>query len=195
MKKTIAFLIIVISLSYCSCNRCGSGDQPTDPRVSSCFFKVGSYFIYNDTIDQIIDSQYVYLYSYLPNVQLGLYDNCFKYANQYEMNESSYRNGLLYDTISSICRFSPGYVSWGHGVGSSGGAYYPVMDSLFNNFNVAGYVYPTVYLTGETIYGVTPASDIPVDYYFAPGYGVVKRVEHRPTGDVSWDLIGYHIIP
>jgi hypothetical protein len=68
------------------------------------------------------------------------------------------------------------------------------MDTLFNNFFVAGYAYPTVYKTEGIKYGITVASNISVDFYFAPGYGVVKRVEHRSTGDVSWDLIRYHIL-
>ncbi len=195
MKKIIAFVIILISLSYCSCNRCDDADEPTDPRVSSCFFKVGSYFIYSDTTDHIIDSQYVSLYSYLPNFAPTAYDGaCFNYANQYQMVEKSYRNGVLYDTISSFCNQSPGDVSWSNGVGTSGGVYYPGMDSSFNNFVVAGNVYTTVYETGETIYGVIATEDITVVYYFAPGYGVVKRIEHRLTGDVSWDLIRYHIM-
>jgi hypothetical protein len=110
------------------------------------------------------------------------------------MVEKSYRNGVLYDTISSFCNQSPGDVSWSNGVGTSGGVYYPGMDSSFNNFVVAGNVYTTVYETGETIYGVIATEDITVVYYFAPGYGVVKRIEHRLTGDVSWDLIRYHIM-
>ena len=193
MKKTIAFVVILISLSCCGCRKCGSPDNPTDSRVSSCFFKVGSYFIYNDTTDHIIDSQYVFLYSYQPNFFPSVSDGCTSYTNSYNMQMISYRNGLLYDTISSLCDASPGYVAWSHGAGSSASAYYPGMDSSFNNFVVDGHVYPTVYLTGDVIYGVTPASNIQVDYYFAPGYGVVKRVEHRTTGDVSWDLIRYHI--
>jgi hypothetical protein len=68
------------------------------------------------------------------------------------------------------------------------------MDSSFNNFVVGGHVYPTVYKSQGIIYGATVASNIPVDYYFAKGYGIVKRIEHRTTGDVSWDLIRYHIL-
>ena len=194
MKRAVIFVMILISLSYCSCNSCANVDKPTDPRVSACFFKVGSYFIYNDSIDHIIDSQYVFQYSYRPNFLPSMYDNCTLYINQYQMWETSYRNGLLYDTISSLCNTSPGSVAWSHGVGSSGGEYDPRMDTSFNSLAVGGHIYPTVYLTGEVIYGITVASDILVDFYFAPGYGVVKRVEHRPTGDVSWDLIRHHIV-
>jgi hypothetical protein len=111
MKKIIAFAVILISLSYCSCNRCANVDEPTDPRISSYFFKVGSYFIYNDTTDHIIDSQYVFMYNYRPNFLPNMYDNCTTYTNQYEMLEISYRNGLLYDTISSLCNTSPGMVT------------------------------------------------------------------------------------
>jgi hypothetical protein len=34
----------------------------------------------------------------------------------------------------------------------------------------------------------------PTDLYYASGYGIVKIVEHRPTGDVSHDLVNYKII-
>jgi hypothetical protein len=196
MKKTLVLLMILISLSYCSCNRCGSGDNPTDPRISSCFFKVGSYFIYSDTTDHIIDSQYVFLYSYKPNSIPIIYDMCTEYDNQYEMWEASYRNSLLYDSIYSACNSSPGYLYLRDGINSSGTSTYynPGMDTLFNNFFVDGYVYATVYKTEGIIYGINVASNITLDFYFAPGYGIVKKVEHRPTGDVSWDLIRYHIL-
>ena len=179
--------MILISLSYCSCNSCVNVDKPTDSRVSACFFKVGSYFIYNDSIDHIIDSQYVFQYSYRPNFLPSMYDNCTLYTNQYQMWETSYRNGLLYDSIYSSCNTSPGFLS-------SVTTYDPRMDTLFNNFVVGGHVYPTVYKTEGIIYRVPVDSNIPVDYYFATGYGVVKRVEHRQAGDVSWDLIRYHIL-
>ena len=194
MKRAVIFVMILISLSYCSCNSCANVDKPTDPRVSACFFKVGSYFIYNDSIDHIIDSQYVFQYSYRPNFLPSMYDNCTLYINQYQMWETSYRNSFLYDSIYSSCNTTPGYIAWGEVGNYLVTSYDPGMDTSFNNFFVGGHIYPTVYKTGGRIYGVTLASDIIVDFYFAPGFGVVKRVEHRQAGDVNWDLIRYHIL-
>ena len=194
MKRAVIFVMILISLSYCSCNSCANVDKPTDPRVSACFFKVGSYFIYNDSTDQIIDSQFVFQYSYRPNFLPSMYDNCTLYINQYQMWETSYRNSFLYDSIYSSCNTTPGYIAWGEVGNYLVTSYDPGMDTSFNNFFVGGHIYPTVYKTEGRIYGVTVASDIIVDFYFAPGYGIVKRVEHRQAGDVNWDLIRYHIL-
>jgi hypothetical protein len=91
MKKIIAFAVILISLLCSSCEKCVHQYEATDPRISSCFFKVGSYFIYSDTTDHIIDSQYVFLYSYQPNsVVLG--NECSTYANEYILNKDRITN-------------------------------------------------------------------------------------------------------
>ena len=201
MKKVIVFVMVLVLLAYCSCQRCGGYDYPTDRRVSGCFFKVGSYFIYNDTADQIIDSQYVFMYSYLPNSVPQVYDGaCFDYYSQYKMWETSYRNGLYYDSIYS---YSPDaadlYYDYGNRTpfgalfnpSSSGPPCCSPLDTPFSNFSVGGKAYATVYeVPNCELFNDT----VPTDLYFAQGYGVVKRVEHRPTGDVSWDLIRYHIV-
>ena len=193
MKKVIAFVVILISLSYCSCNKCGSGDNPTDPHISSCFFKVGSYFIYNDTTDHIIDSQYVFQYSYQPNFIPIMYDMCTEYDNQYQMWETSFRKGLFYDTIATKAN-DPYNLCWSQTEGViSSNCYNPTYDTLINNFMMGGHVYPTVYidLGGERL---SEGTIVGTDLYIATGYGIIKRVEHRLTGDVSWDLIRYHIV-
>ena len=185
--------MILISLLCNSCEKCVHIYEATDPRISSCFFKVGSYFIYSDTTDHIIDSQYVFLYSYLPNsVVLG--GECSTYANEYNMMQSSYRNGLLYDTIytSTPSARAPNYLFYGVGtIGGIDGSYYPNLDTSYNNFFVGGNAYATVYKVPncQLLYDT-----IPTDLYFASGYGVVKKIEHRTTGNVSWDLIRYHIL-
>jgi hypothetical protein len=33
----------------------------------------------------------------------------------------------------------------------------------------------------------------PTDLYFSSGAGIVKMVQHRPSGDVPWILVNYHI--
>jgi hypothetical protein len=190
MKKTLVLLMILISLSYCSCNRCANIDNPTDPRISSCFFKVGSYFIYSDTTDHIIDSQYIFFYSYLPNFFSSRSDECTSYTSSYNMQLISYRNGLYYDSISVYSR-EQDYLCWSQTEGGiSGNCFDPQYATLINNFAVGGNVYPTVY--------EDPACELissdTIDLYFVPGYSIVKRVEHRPTGDVNWDLIRYHIL-
>jgi hypothetical protein len=191
MKKIIAFAVILISLLCSSCEKCVHQYEATDPRISSCFFKVGSYFIYSDTTDHIIDSQYVFLYSYQPNsVVLG--NECSTYANEYNYYAASYRNGIIYDTVGASARAS-NYLCVGETEGGANGTcYYPDHDTAFNNFDVSGKIYPTVYKSSGVIYQGN--NTIIQDYYFASGYGVVKKVQHWTTGDVSWDLIRYHIL-
>lgn len=201
MKKGFVFIVVLISLLCDSCKRCGSGDNATDARVSSCFFKVGSYFIYNNATEQIIDSQYVLSYSYQPNsALLGFYDECGNiYANSYKMWVISYRNGLYYDSIYSYSG-NPDDLYYDYGTRAPFGALFdpssngqpccPPLDTPFNNFAVGGNVYATVYKVSNCeLFHDT----VPTDLYFAPGYGVVKRLEHRTSGNVSWDLIRYHI--
>lgn len=72
--------------------------------------------------------------------------------------------------------------------------FYTVDDSIhYQNFSVGGHVFQTVYKTSR-LQVVAGSDTVNTDLYYAPGYGIVKKVEHRPTGDVNWDLVRYHIV-
>ena len=33
----------------------------------------------------------------------------------------------------------------------------------------------------------------PTDLYFVTGAGIVKMIQHKPSGDIPWTLVNYHI--
>ena len=203
MKNGFVFIVVLISLLCDSCKKCDCNVYATDSRVSSSFFKVGSYFIYNNATDHIIDSQYVISYNYQPNsVVVGLGADCNPkcYTSTYKMWVISYRNGLYYDSIYSYSD-NPDDLYYDYGNRAPFGAFFDPssdgqsghapLDTPFNNFAVGGNVYAKVYKVSNCeIFHDTVSTDL----YFAPGYGVVKRLEHPTTGNVSWDLIRYHIV-
>ena len=198
MKNLLIFFISTFTLaSFQSCKNCNSYLN-LDSRAVECVFKVGSYFVYNDSSDQIIDSEYVYQYTYHINSDILYYrDDCYTYGDELSMSQSSFHNGVLYDKIYTDN-------SGPEGIGtydslryyySSPSFFYPYTDTFIsNNFVVSGHVYPTVYKNNYPASTVKNGDTIPTDFYYAPNYGIIKRVEHRPTGDVSWDLIRYHIV-
>jgi hypothetical protein len=203
MKKILfSFIILSFSLVFGSCKKCGHDEIP-DYNILNFLVKSGSYFIYSDSTDHIIDSEYVYKYTYAPGQGTGNYSegNCNYTTDWVYMCQSSYRNGLFYDSIFSLLPdFSYLYMYDSKSYLFGGGTIQvypptgPDPDSFFHtNFFVGGQYYPKV-LENELQVGITENNDtIPISLYFAPNYGIVKRVEHRATGDVSWDLIRYHI--
>jgi hypothetical protein len=106
------------------------------------------------------------------------------------MTEISYRNSLFYDSIyeSGVIYISDSKRFW-----ISGGYVYGADLIVPNPMTVNGILYPAVYKGYQQLI-VDNSDTIPTDLYFASNYGIIKRVEHRPTGDVSWDLIRYHIV-
>jgi hypothetical protein len=111
------------------------------------------------------------------------------------MTQVSYRNGLFYDSIYSYTQDPTELwrTETTGDVSPLAPAFVPSTDSLISNFSVSGTVYPTVY-KGSPELVAEGSNTVSTDLYFAPGYGIVKRVEHRTTGDVSWDLIRSHIV-
>jgi hypothetical protein len=192
-KALIIFILFLSIVFFQSCQNCNTYYH-SDPVVVSCMFKIGSYFVYNDSTDHIIDSEYVYQYTYHINgVELTYEDNCLTYGDVLSMSQLSFHNGSFYDKIYSdgsapphfflydSLRYDYSFPGWTFAL------------SVLSNFSVSNNIYPTVY-KDSSVYGTLVGTDtIPTDLYFAPNYGIVKKVEHRPTGDVSWDLIRYHI--
>jgi hypothetical protein len=201
MKNNLnLFVLLVSALCFQSCRNCTKdGYLPyvaTDPRIVSCFFQVGSYFIYYDSTDNIIDSQYVNSYYYQSkSMELGGRDGCYTFGDTYVMTQRSYRNGVLYDSIqtsqiqSALVRQESAPQAPQTKPGFS-----PGIDTLINNFSVLGTVFPTAYKAEEALLLLEGSDTVSMTLYFSPGYGIVKRTEHRPTGDVSWDLIRYNIV-
>ena len=201
MKKTyfisciISIIISIVCLS--SCQKCPNEYTPIDQRIAADTFKVGSYFIYLDSVDQIIDSEYVYQYYFSPHYLINYTDGCAYYADELQMYESSFRNGTSYnDTI--VWTFAGFMVvfdyKWLNLTGDSDPALNPGSDMTIVNYTIAGTTYPIVYKSSNQALIPEGSDTIHADIYFATGYGIVQRIEHRPTGDVPWNLIRYHIV-
>lgn len=205
MKKAIlisCILAILISIVFLpSCHKCPKSYTPVDPRIAADTFKVGSYFIYLDSVDQIIDSEYVYQYSFSTHNLINYTeDGCSYYADELQMYESSFRNGVSYnDTIFWDLSFTPYIMTVYDYKWLANGGNGPFLnlesDMTISNYTVAGTIYPIVYKSStQQALIVEGGNTVHADIYFATGYGIVQRIEHRPTGDVSWDLIRYHIV-
>jgi len=197
MNKVLRLIIIIATtLFFQSCQKCNTYYH-SDPVIVSSFFKTGSYFVYSDTADHIIDSEYVCKYTYLVNgIFLTKEDACLTYGDELSMSQLSFHNGSFYDKIYSDGS-APPHLSITDSLGHlfSASAYNYSFDlSVLSNFPVSGNIYPTVYKDSSAYSAIVGSDTVPTDLYFAPNYGIVKRVEHRPTGDVSWDLIRYNIV-
>jgi hypothetical protein len=139
------FISFIVIVSFNSCKNCNTY-HATDSRVANCFFKVGSYFVYSNGVDHIIDSQYVFQYATSKYVSSQI-DECLTYENNYNMSQKSYRNGLFYDTIYSSA-VDPANLSRGETEGvieQPAPIYMPYYDSSISNFSVGRQVFPMVY--------------------------------------------------
>jgi len=202
MNKALSIIFLFITIaSFQSCRNCNTYVH-TAPIILDCVFKAGSYFVYNDSTDHIIDSEYVYQYTYQINgVELSRTDGCFTYGGDIiSMSQNSFHDGIFFDKIYSNNESQPVYLFIGDSLGydhplSEAPTFMPYNNSsVLSNFSVSGNIYPTVYKDSSAYSTIVGSDTVPTDLYFAPNYGIVKRVEHRPTGDVSWDLIRYHIV-
>jgi len=199
-KVFTIFLLFLAIFFFQSCRNCNK-DIALDSSVLDYFSKSGSYFIYSDSSDHIIDSEYVYRYTYNVGVtQVGEpMDGCYTSGDLVKMYQLSFQNTVFYDSLNTAAGIASYY-----GIIDTKG-YYHYTQSVnfiepsyntpsFNNFFVGGNVFPIVYEEASAYYLIENGDSVPMDLYFAPNYGIVKRVEHRPTGDVSWDLIRSHIV-
>lgn len=241
MKKILFYsmIIILISLYGCKSNPCKDIQTypKLDPRMTNYFFKVGSYWVYRDSVDGITDSQYVYANDYrihyrnpadTPNklyltsgisgqptdIYCGPY-----YLDNIEMRVISFQNGVIKDTISLYATSSGDgknaiiyekdtaingavaiafYLDWSKlgfldccfTQGTSTGTWYEGTQSTTSSGN---YVFNNINIWRVQI-GSSPHFDFPTDLYITSGYGIIKMIQHKPSVDVKWDLINYHVI-
>ena len=189
---------------------------PLDGRLFQFFFKPGTYWVYRDSATGMIDSQYVYAYkfrqhyTYTP-AQLFYTDNMLCgpiYWDDVEMVVAEYQNQLLF-------RDSIKYSSNGEGPDISFEGYnYKGIDSNFHtqclwldtiehgnniwtiqSISVNNAIYHNV-IKVRLDYSIYTEYQIlyATEFYFAAGYGIIRKVEYRPTGTVSWDLMRYQFV-
>jgi len=235
MKKIpviISALLLLVAVNSCK-NPC-KGVQiylQIDSRLLNYVFKPGSYWVYQDTVDGIIDSQFVNQYQYSTHVLDHNFpaksDPCQapRYLDILQMSFVSVQNNVLKDTLGIGASFSfnsnaintisiyehfkqpnetgitcfeldysqVGLIDRGSGFGSN--TYTWSYEGKQNVVTSGGGNYTNVNIFRIQI--TDPNSTRftnPTDLYFCSGFGIVKIVEHRPTGDVPWNLIRYNII-
>jgi hypothetical protein len=122
MKKSFLLImpIFLLIIHGCKNDPCkGIVTYPKlDPRIPNYFYKVGSYWVYRDSVDGITDSQYVYSYQYRVHYRDPIdtpdkyyqpvghgpghsYDYCGPYyLDDMKMHLQSFENGILKDTFT-----------------------------------------------------------------------------------------------
>ena len=247
MKKLFFLLslaTLLLVLHSCKNNPCAYvvNYPKLDPRLPNYFYKVGSYWVYRDSANGTIDSQYVcyYLYrthyrnpidtpnkAYLPVSISGAPSSTYcgpYYLDDIRMKINSYLSGVFKDSFNfyaisqgdksaALWEYSPPnsqtsavtefILEWSQtGIlnccyrlspqGDTTGTWYrgtqPTISS--GNYNFQN-VYQWTVQIGD---GTCPWFTYPTDLYLVPDSGIVKMVQHLPTGDVVWDLINYHIV-
>jgi hypothetical protein len=195
-------------------------------------FRQGSYFIYSDTADGVIDSQYVYAYAYSKHVWIDsvspyyVYNSTLYCGPYYRdllyMKYLSFYNGVINDSFISVADgtelslaerdfnnrgpLNEGYLGVGTSVfyldqtkpGLIKPAYLVTTQTFYiaylgrQNVTVGGVPYTAEVFRTPT-YGLPRYINNTIDLYVVEKIGIVKIIEHRQTGDVSRDLIRYHI--
>ena len=200
--KNIFFASLMISISCFtpSCNKCKDvgGYYPDASQLKKYSFKSGSYWVYQDSITGIIDSQSVYYYTVQNNVVLGYTTGangdiyCPVSTDAFNMSIASFWNGVLHDSVFignqngvsatevlvNYYGTQPVYGFWIDGNGSQ--------TAMLTSLTVSGTTYPTVYRDFSSYNSVI---------YHVDNIGVVKWVFNDSiSGQHTWNLLRYHVI-
>ena len=190
---------------------------PLDSRLLNFYFKPGTYWVYRDSATGMIDSQYVYAYrfrqyfTYNPSPNRP-HSTCQLpvYTDSIYMCIREFQNSLPYKDSIEYYSFGGGTIA----MGFTGYNYYVGQNSNYSMlaFDVDSDIYKNVVGTVQsiTINGTTyqnaikvkldtlnsfhPQIFCPTETYFASGYGIIRKIEYRTTGTVSWDLMKYQIV-
>jgi hypothetical protein len=163
---------------------------------------------YQATATGITSSTYCGPY-YLDDIQMRIYSNL---------------NGVLTDSFFILSSSGGGAVAGvsehGTAMQSSGTLEFILDWTKIGFLNCCDYITPQGDTTGTWYYGIQPSVSSgnynfqnvqlwtvqigdgsspwfthPTDLYITSGSGIIKMVQHLPTGDVKWNLINYHIVP
>ena len=201
--KNIFFVSLMIGiicfLPSClnPCKHTGGYLLQVGSQLKKCSFKPGSYWIYQDSVSGIIDSQSVYYYSAQNDVSIGDEWNdgvdCTVYGDAFSMSVASFWNGVSHDSIfwgnenghsgpEIIISYSSNPQQAVYAYSSDG---YYLTDTL-TNFIVSGQTFPKVYLSSPGSYPLV---------YRVDNVGVVKWVFNDTiNGQHTWNLLRYHVI-
>ncbi|MBS1686906.1 MAG: hypothetical protein JSS76_19370 [Bacteroidetes bacterium] len=246
MKRDRWLVIVVVLLGLAGCHQESCKNVTTYSKIDTRFFgylfKVGTYWVYRDSVDGVTDSQYVYesinkvhyrnpqdtpnhLYQTISpgGAKSSLYCGPY-YLDDLSENIVSYRTGSSADTtrmyilsgdsrikflehfnstlatevdIMEINAKDSGLIQ--RGIGSTPPSTAQDTTYLWYEGEKSSVLEPIKTFTNVKVFRVRNSSTntarfkYPADIYFASNYGIVKIVEHRPSGDVPWILTNYHI--
>lgn len=211
------FFLIVITINSCK-DECSKVTTRYDitPELKDFYFKKGTYWVYEDTTNHVVDSQFVYSdsigysYSTTRGEKGGYCSVSHQFFGSYVQSNFStgkidsfkygtYANGI-YELLLIITRVSKPYnaniILWLNkpvGQIQSNIKYNGIVTQ-----NINGLSYNNVYWY-SVIVGTGLGPDYfkyNTDYYFVPKIGVVKKVEFgTPSGTRTWMLKRYFIQP
>ena len=215
-RKYLIVLIISIALLQSCQKSCKDYYYPLDGRLFQFFLKPGTYWVYRDSATGMIDSQYVYAYRFRqyftynpsPNrphstCQLPVYtDSIYMYIREFQ-NSLPYRDSIKYYSFNGGLP-NIGCTGYNYlGIDSTVGALvFSVDSSVYKNevfsvsqITISGVLYQNVIKVKlDYINYFRPQILCPTEFYYLAGYGIIRKVEYRSTGTVSWDLMRYQIV-
>ena len=157
-------------------------------------FKIGSYWVYQDSASGILDSQSVFYYNAQNHVEVGYSygvagAECTDYSDKFQTSAASFWNGIIHDSIfwGNIYAGDNILISFS----THQEMYYGYLASDANsttltNFSVLGNVFPKVSCSNGGLNSVI---------YQADNIGIVKWVFNDTiNGQRSWNLLRYHVV-
>lgn len=238
-KIAIALLLAGMVMFYGCKNPCKGVITyiSVDNRLLNYVFQPGTYWIYQDTVDAIIDSQYVYKYIHLVHDEY-LNPDTIKGPNPYTCRDPLYTDVLQMQTMSFYNNIFADTLMIEAAGSSQNVTNESNMLSIFEHWNTSNttglpcfildyskigliYSWPTTLTDtsslsyegtlGNLITAAGTFSNVnifriknadptstrftyPTDLYFCSGYGIIRIVEHRTSGDVPWNLLRYKIV-
>ncbi|HNQ67322.1 MAG TPA: hypothetical protein PKN32_03005 [Bacteroidales bacterium] len=184
MKDIILFITLILILFSCD------GPYKNCPEhyfseefKANVIFNPGSYWIYRDTINDLIDSVYLDLQTF------EFIERCDYHGEPTELLFQSYYSSLFYPNGCSI---------YSH-------ATVPVFEKRYIGFyydpptTIEGYEYLTmdsIFINGICFYNITMFSKDNYKYYWSKNIGLIKKEFPFPDDNgtiYKFDLINYHL--
>ncbi len=202
-------MICFFALSSCrdECDKVTTRYDIT-PALKDFYFKKGTYWVYEDTVNHIVDSQYVYMdsftYSQTKGTNGGYCDVSYQFFKCNVQSiiagvKDSFQYGTFSNSVSNSHlviskQYNGNTVLWLNKPVGQIQSNIRYNGAIFQNIN--GVIYSNVYWYSAII-GTGIGVDYlkyNTDYYFVHKIGVVKKVEFgTPSGTRIWMLKRYFI--
>lgn len=211
---SLFFALIVITISSCK-DECDKVNTRYDiaPELKDFYFKKGTYWVYEDTVNHVVDSRSVYSdtigyqYGSTKTVDGSYCSVGNQFFNYYVQSTRDFGNdtfltasiaGNLSSTIVVSGVGVPFTANIVFGLNTNIGQLHP--NIIYNGLiyqKINGISYNNVYWY-SIIIGKGSGNDYlkyNTDFYYVPKVGVVKKVEFgTPNGTRTWALKNYSVI-